>query len=111
MTLTERLLSELSRLGSASHPLARTLPGIVREHQHCARRVFALAVVVAFLLGFMVCLAWQGVKLEVLAANVEEWRRVAENEYRTHHKVVNLNEAASRAITGQIERRKEGTHP
>lgn len=108
MTLTARLLAELHRLGSASHPLARTLPSIVQESHRCTRRVFVLAMGIAFLLGFLTCFAWQGVKMEVLAANVEEWRRVAEDEYRTHHPPVKLSKAAAQVLTA---RREEGREP
>ena len=103
MTLIDRLQAELARLGSASHPLARTLPEIVRESQRCARRVFALALVIAFLLGFLACYTWQGMKMEVLAANVEAWRQTAETEYRTHHEAVKVSKPQAQVITQHKE--------
>src|SRR5574337_1364869 len=103
MTLTARLLSELQRLGSASHPLARTLPSIVTEFERYARRVVALALCVACLMGFLLCYVWIGARIEVLSANIEEWRRVAEDEYRTHHAPVKIGKAAAQVITARKE--------
>lgn len=107
MSLTERLLVELDRLGSASHPIARTLPEIVKASQRFQRWRTATVALIALLVGFVGCYAWTGVKLEVLASNVEAWRQIADTEYRTHHKVVNVTEGQARGIVGAIERRKE----
>lgn len=98
MTLIDRFLAELQRLDSLSHPIARTLPGIVRVWERRAIWIFRLAVCVAFALGFLACYAWLGVRLEVLSSTVEEWRRVAETEYRTHHAPVAVTEPQARVI-------------
>ncbi|HWR21062.1 MAG TPA: hypothetical protein VN444_04280, partial [Verrucomicrobiae bacterium] len=63
--------------------------------------------VIACLTGFLACYAWQGVKIEALAGNVEAWRQVAETEYRTHHNVVKVNKAQAQVTSTQIEQRKE----
>lgn len=108
MSLNDRIYAELARLGSVSHPIARTLPYLIREAERCTRRILALSVTLAFLAGFLACYAWQGAKLEVLATNVEAWRAMADTEYRTHHNPVKVGKAQAQVITQQREDAKRG---
>lgn len=104
MTLTDRLLAELTRLGSSRHPIVRRLPTIINEHVRRAYVVFGLAVVVAFTLGFLTCYTWIGTRMEVLSSNVAAWKDQNDTDWRTYRHGVKVSKAQAQVIVSRKER-------
>lgn len=107
MTLSDRLLTELHRLGSSGHPIARRIPGIVEEHIQRAQRVLYAIIVVSLTIGFLLCYAWNTVRIEALSQNVAAWKDQNDTDWRTHHQPVKIGKAAAAVIVAKKEKERE----
>lgn len=104
MTLSDRLLAELTRLGSSGHPIARTMPPIIEAHIQKAQRVLYAIIAVSIAIGFLLCYAWNTVRIDVLSSNVAAWKDQNDTDWRTHHRPVKVGKAAAQVIVSQKER-------
>lgn len=71
--LTKRLLEELAYFGSSGHPIAHTIPYIVKESRKSTMQLMAVACLVSLGVGFLLSFVLVWGHLDAISNKTEVW--------------------------------------
>lgn len=96
--------------GLARFHLAGEIDTLLYQTQKVWWKRLGVAILVSFVTGFGLCMAWYGAQIIVLQSNIASWKAQYDTEHAKHHakEARPIGKAAAQVISQRLQDAREG---
>lgn len=108
--MRQHIANLFAAAGLSRFSLAGEIDTLVKQFQSAWWKRLAVAILVSFVTGFGLCMAWYGAQIAVLQSNVASWKAQYDTEHAKHHakEAKPISKAAAQVIVQRLQDAREG---